>query len=209
MRPLAADSDTANVRSVCPLSPSATVGLSMPTVGASSSSSSVSGAPVTDSDPPAAWLFAAVPPTVPPRFASSCALSTAVMVTVSASVVAPAAITISASASTVYRPLTAAMVTVVVALDVVPPLSVAVTSAVPPFSEIESSSSDSVTVGASSSSVIVPVPTAVPMLALVAPLSVSFTVSFGSSCVSPVTDTVIVLLVSFAANVSVPAASAA
>ena len=123
------------------------------TVGAASSSSSVSAAPVTDSALPDAWLFAAVAVTVPSRFASSRVLSTAVMVTVSASVVALAAITISASASTVYSPDTPTTVTVVAALEVVPPLSVAFTSAVPPFSGIEASSSDSVTVGGSSSSV--------------------------------------------------------
>ena len=172
------------------------------TVGCASSSSSVSGASVTDSALPAAWLFAAVPVTLPMRLASSRSLSTAVICTVSASVVSPAAITITASDSTVYRPLTAVMVTVVAALDV-PPLSAAVTSAMPLFSEIDESSSDSVTVGGSSSSVIVPTPvTADPSVALLGLLSVSRTVSFGSSCVSPFTFTVIVSLVSPALNVS-------
>ena len=151
--PLSADSDTVNVRSACPLSPSVTLALPIVTVGGSSLSSSVSDTPVTDSVLLDAWLFAAVPVTVPVRLSSSRLLSTAVMVTVSASVVSPAAISISASDSTVYRPLTSVMVTVVAALDVVPPLSVAVTSAVPPFSAIDGSSNDSVTVGGSSSSV--------------------------------------------------------
>ena len=74
--------------------------------------------------------------------------------------------------------------------------------------------SPSVTLGESientrSSSRIVPVPLAV---AIAVPadalLSASTTVSFPSFSVSPRTDTVIVLLVSFAANVSVPAATA-
>ncbi len=60
----------------------------------------------------------------------------------------------------------------------------------------------------SSSSVIVPVPTAVPSVACVSPLSVSFTVSSGSSCVSPFTFTTTVLLRSPGSNVSVPPASA-
>ena len=61
-----------------------------------------------------------------------------------------------------------------------------------------------------SSSVIVPVPVAVEMpVPAVALLSVSTTVSLApSSAVSPATDTVIVLLVSPAANVSVPPATA-
>ena len=68
--------------------------------------------------------------------------------------------------------------------------------------------SPSVTLGESiensrSLSLIVPVPVAVEM-PVVALLSEITTVSFPSPSVSPVTDTVIVLLVSFAANVSVP-----
>ena len=87
-------------------------------------------------------------------------------------------------------------------------LSVADTVVAPPFSGIESSATASVTVGAASSSVIVPVPEAVPTVAPAALPSVTTTVSSGSSVVSPVTDTVIVLLVSPAAKVSVPEASA-
>ena len=68
--------------------------------------------------------------------------------------------------------------------------------------------SPSVTLGESienvrSLSIIVPVPLAVEML-VVALLSEITTVSFPSFSVSPLTGTVIVLLVSFAANVSVP-----
>ena len=87
-------------------------------------------------------------------------------------------------------------------------LSVADTVVEPPFSEIESSATASVTVGAASSSVIVPVPVPLPIVAPEALPSVTTTVSFGSSVVSPVTDTVIVSLVSPAAKVSVPEASA-
>ena len=87
-------------------------------------------------------------------------------------------------------------------------LRTADTVVVPPFSGIEASATDSVTVGAASSSVIVPVPDAVPIVAFTAPLSDTTTVSSGSSVVSPVTDTVIVLLVSPAAKVSVSALSA-
>ena len=60
------------------------------------------------------------------------------------------------------------------------------------------------TVGAPSSSVIVPVPVAVPIVAFPALLSVATTVSSASSSVSPVTDTSKVWLVVPAANVSVP-----
>ena len=59
-----------------------------------------------------------------------------------------------------------------------------------------------------SSSMIVPVPVAVPRAAFTAPLRLTTTVSFSSSSVSPVTDTATVLLVSPAAKVSVPATSA-
>ena len=75
--------------------------------------------------------------------------------------------------------------------------------------------SPSVTLGESienfkSSSVIVPVPLAVAMPAPpVALLSEITTVSFASTAVSPVTGTVIVLLVSPAANVSVLLAASA
>ena len=62
--------------------------------------------------------------------------------------------------------------------------------------------------GAASSSVIVPLPLAVPSKALEALLSVTATVSLGSSRVSPVTRTVTVFSVSPAAKVSVPAVSA-
>ena len=64
--------------------------------------------------------------------------------------------------------------------------------------------------GSSSSSVIVPVPlpAVADTVAFVGLLRATTTVSSGSSVVSPVTDTVTVLLVSPAANVSVPEDSA-
>ena len=151
---------------------------------ASSLSVSVSVAPVTA---PAPWLFCAVPVTAPLRSdASSRKLSTAVIRTVSASVVIPAAITIVASASTVYRPLTAVTVTVVAALEVVP-VSVAVTSAVPPFSAIMpfAGVSDNDTAGAASSSVSVtaaPVTDSMPLAGtLLLAVPVTVTGRFGSS----------------------------
>ena len=58
-----------------------------------------------------------------------------------------------------------------------------------------------------SSSVIVPVPVPVPITAFVGALSVTTTVSFGSSAVSPATATVIVRLVAPGPKVSVPEAS--
>ena len=60
------------------------------------------------------------------------------------------------------------------------------------------------TVGGSSSSVIVPVPVAVPRVAFVGPLSVTATVSFSSSVASPVTTTSIVCVVVPGVKVSVP-----
>ena len=84
-------------------------------------------------------------------------------------------------------------------------LSAADTVAVPPFSEIELSSSESDTVGASSSSVIVPVPipTFVPIIALDGLLSFTTMVSFCSSTVSPAIVTLISFSVSPTANVNV------
>ena len=63
-------------------------------------------------------------------------------------------------------------------------------------------------VGAASSSVIVPVPVPVEMVAFVALLNATTTVSSDSSVVSPLTDTVTLRLVTPAANVSVPAGNA-
>ena len=63
-------------------------------------------------------------------------------------------------------------------------------------------------VGAPSSSVIVPVPLPAAIVAFVAPLSLTATVSSDSSVVSPLTDTAMLRLVTPAANVSVPAATA-
>ncbi len=93
--PLAALRDTVNARFAVPLSPSNTLGLSIPTVGESSSSSSVSVAPDTA---PTWWLFCADAVTVTVRSGSSRALSTALIVAVSAAFeVCPAAIAMVAS----------------------------------------------------------------------------------------------------------------
>ena len=64
-------------------------------------------------------------------------------------------------------------------------------------------------VGAASSSVIVPVPVPVEIVALVGLLSFTATVSFSSFRVSPLTVTTMLLLVSPAAKVKVPEASVA
>ena len=141
-------------------------------------------------------------------------LFTAVIVTVSELfAVSPAAIVMVASEPTVYAPDTAVTVTVVAALEAwfsVADTVVLVSLAVELDSLIVAAATASVTVGAASSSVIVPTPVAAvdDRAALTGPLSVSFTVSFGSSCPSPITDTVIVFDVSPAANVSVPADTA-
>ena len=63
-------------------------------------------------------------------------------------------------------------------------------------------------VGAPSSSVIVPVPVPAEMVAFAALLNATTTVSSSSSVVSPVTNTVTLRLVTPAANVRVPAATA-
>ena len=55
---------------------------------------------------------------------------------------------------------------------------------------------------------IVPVPVAAEKVAFTALLNSTTTVSSGSSVVSPVTDTMMIRLVSPAANVSVPAVNA-
>ena len=64
------------------------------------------------------------------------------------------------------------------------------------------------TVGAPSSLVIVPVPVAVPSVAFVGSLNCTGIVSSASASVSPRTETVTVFVVSPAAKVSVPSASA-
>ena len=120
-----------------------------------SSSVIVSDAPVTA---PAPWLLLIVPGTVTGLSAASTSLFTAVIVTRSALLVAPAAIVIRlfGAAGTVYAPDTADTVIVVAALEVVP-LSVADTVAVPPFSAIDDGVTASVAVGAASLSVSVSV----------------------------------------------------
>ena len=170
----------------------------------SSSSVMVRLAPVTAPMPKA---FVAVPVTVRFRSASSVVLSRAVIVTVSSAFsVLPAGIVIEASSGTDQVSERAGMVIVVGWLEAW--LRAADTAAVPPFSGIEAGVTDSVTVGVASSSVIVPVPAAVPMVAATAPLSSRTTVSFGSSVVSPVTETLTVCREAPAAKVSVPSSSA-
>ena len=63
-------------------------------------------------------------------------------------------------------------------------------------------------VGASSSSLTVPVPAASPRVALTGPLNVTATVSSASSVASPVTVTAMACVVVPAAKVSVPGVSA-
>ena len=130
------------------------------TVGRLSSSVNVSAAPVTVTvcESAAAWSFDAEPVTVVERTAapSSTSLSTATIVATSeAFAVSPASITTVASGPAVYAPATPVTVTVVAALDGRD--SVAVTVAVPPFSEIDDGDTASVTIGGASSSLIVSV----------------------------------------------------
>ena len=176
------------------------------TVGAASSSVIVRRAPVTAPTP---CGFDAAPGTVTTRSGASVVLPTPVTVTVSALFdVLPAGIRIVASEPTVTAPATAETVIVVARLEAW--LRVAEIVVEPPFSRIRASAAASLTAGASSSSRIVPVAVAIPTAAPAdALLSVTTTVSSGSSVVSPVTDTVIVPLPTPAAMVSVPAASAA
>ena len=95
---------------------------------------------------------------------------------------------------------------VTAALDA--PLNFAVTVATPPLSEIDEDDKISETVGVPSSSVIVPVPMPVAILALFALLNVMITVSFDSLSASPVTDTSMFLLVCPAVKVNVPEVTA-
>ena len=136
---------------VCPPSAIVAGDADRRTVGAPSSSSSVSAAPVTV---PIPTVFAAVPATVTARSTSSVRLSTAVTVTVSEELaVRPRGIVIVVSLPTVKAPDTAATVIVVGASEA--PLRAADTVAVPPFSEMELGDADRVTVGVSSSSAVV------------------------------------------------------
>ena len=162
-----------------------------------------------------------VPDTVTSLSPSDVMLSTAVTVTVPVLAVEPAAnVSVVAelrvkSSAAAFVPAAASTSTVICSAEAW--LSVAVTvdtlvagSPDPAwlFSSIIDGVSTSVTVGASSSSVIVPVPLAAvaDRTALVGLPSAMITVSFGSSVSSPVTDTVKVSLVLPAANVTVPAA---
>ena len=212
-RPLAGLRLTVNVRFAEPLFPSVTLGESIDSVGASSSSVIVS---VTDDGCVIPWLLVAVPDTVTLLSGSSRVLSTAVIVTVPLLLVLPATMVSVGlalrlkSPFAVFAPAAAATVMVVAADDARSSVAVTVAELVAPLSAIEVRDSARVTVGASSSSVIVPVPVPAVLdtVAFVGLLRATTTVSFGSSVVSPRTDTVTVLLVSPAAKVSVPPLSA-
>ena len=202
-----------NVRCAEPLSPSVTLGESIDSAGAPSSSvivrSTFAGCVIP-------WLFVAVPVTTTVLFASSRLLFTAVTVTVPVLLVCPAAIVSIGlalrrkSPPTVSVPAVAPTVTVVAALDRWSSVAVTVLTLPGPLSVIALGTTASVTVGAASSSMIVPVPLAPPSASVAFPglLSVTMTGSSGSSVVSPVTATAMVRLVSPAANVSVPDGSA-
>ena len=205
--PLAASRLTVKVRSVAPLSPSLTLGEVMESEGGSSSSVI---ARVTDDGAVTPWVFAAAPETVTLLSGSSALLSEAVIVTVPVLLVAPAAMVSvlfalrEKSDASVSVPAVAETVIVVSALDGRFREAVTVVELVAPLSAMEGRDRARVTVGFASSSVIVPVPVAVPMVALVALLNSTATVSFGSFVVSPVTETVMVSLVSPAPKVRVP-----
>ena len=212
-RPLTGLRLTVNVRFAEPLFPSVTLGESIDSVGAPSSSVIVS---VTDDGCVIPCEFVAEPDTVTLLSASSRVLSTAVTVTVPLLLVLPAAMVSVVllfslkSPFAVFAPAAAETVTVVCWLDARSRLAVTVAELVAPLSAIELRDSARVTVGVASSSVIVPVPlpAVADTVAFAAPLRATTTVSFGSSVVSPRTVTVTVLLVSPAANVSVPPLSA-
>ena len=200
-----------NTREALPSSPSVTLGESIAAVGAGSSSVMVS---VTADGSRISRSLAAEPDTVTLLVGWSVALSTAVIVTVPVLEVAPAAIRSSVfelsrkSEAAVFVPAAADTVTTVSRPVTRSSAAVTVLPSRPP-SAMESGDSESVTVAASSSSVIVPEADAVEIVAFTGSLSSRTTVSFVSSVSSPVTETVTVLLVSPAAKVSVPAESAA
>ena len=187
------------------MEPSAAVSV---TVGASSSSVIVIGAPRTRAGAvvEAKTYAHAVAVTVNARSSSSRVLSVAVSVTVLLPVVEPGGTSI-VVALTVQAPATSPNRTRTRFVQVAS--RVTDTVAVPPFSEMDDGPTDSVTVGGPSSSVMVPVPVArvEERTALAGLLRVTRTVSWNSSPPSPMTVTVIVLLVSPAAKVSVPGAS--
>ena len=183
------------------------------TVGVASSSVIVS---VTDEGCVIPCELVAEPDTVTLLSASSVELSTAVTVTEPVLLVLPAAMVSvvlllsEKSPAAVFAPGAADTVMVVDADEGRSRLAVTVAELVAPLSAIDVRDSASVTVGAASSSLIVPVPVpaVADTVAFVGLLRVTTTVSFGSSVVSPRTDTVTVLLVSPAENVSVPPLSA-
>ena len=149
-----------------------------------------------------------MPDTTTYRFASSSPSSTAEIVTEPVLVRSPAAIVSSLPVSekfeaSAFVPGVAATVIVVSTAEARFREAVTVLVLFAPLSEISVAESASETVGGPSWSRIVPVPRAVAIVAFTAPLSRTATVSSASESVSPVTDTVISLLVSPAAKVSV------
>ena len=193
-----------------PLSPSVTVGESMDSADAPSSSVRVS---VTSAGAVTPRLLAAVADTVTVLSGASRLLSTPVRVTVPVLVVAPAATVSTLFALSVKSPSTAGATAAADTVTVVASLEarsrVAVTVLMPPFSLIEAWLSDQrdrrrrVVVGnragAGKGGLTFPRTSRSPGWTVR-----STTVSSGSSTVSPVTETAIVLLVSFGAKVSVP-----
>ena len=153
------------------------------------------------------WPPDAVPDTVASPSGASTASSSAVIVTTPTLAVCPAAMVSAAFALSVTSP-EADTVIVVASLDAPLSLAVTVVTLPAPLSSMRADDSTSLAVGVASSSVIVPVPVAVPSVALFGLLSVTLTVSSGSSTSSPVTVTRTVLLVSPAAKVNVPAVRA-
>ena len=152
--------------------------------------------------------FCAVAETRTCLFGVSTLLLTAVIVTTPVLVVAPAAMVSTLfvlsvkSSATAGEIAVASTVTVVVALD--SPLNVAVTVLTPPLSLMDDGVKTNVTLGCPSSSIIVPIAVGAGSTANDGLLSLTVNISAGSSFVSPVTGTVMVLLVSPALKVSVP-----
>ena len=154
--------------------------------------------------------FDTAPDTITCLLGPSRSLSTAVTVTTPVLAVSPAAIVSVLFVLTVksveaaFVPGAALTVTVVAALELWlrSARTVVCVNPVPPSRTVVRPS-DSVTVGAGSSSVIVPVPVAVPIVAFVGWLSRTITVSFGSSRPSPFTVTAKLFTVSPAAIVKV------
>ena len=155
-------------------------------------------------------LFDTVPVTVTCLFGPSTTLSTARNSTVPVLAVSPAAIVsvlfaLSVkSAESAFVPGAALTVTVVAAPDLSlrSARTVVYVNPVPPSRTVERPTAK-LTVGAASSSVIVPVPVPVAIVAFVGELNSTTTVSLGSSRPSPFTVTAKLFSVSPAANVKV------